>query len=219
VPLLLDSASADDARRSAALGFVVGITTNPSLMARTGRRPADVIAELCDVHPGMVFYQPVADTLRDREAEVRRFAALRPGRVGLKLPSTPDNFVLAARLSSEGFVVGMTAIFGAAQVYLACQTGVHYVVPYVNRSTRLLGDGAALVREMRTVIEACQAPVEIVAASVKTLAEVIATVTAGAHSLTLPLALIEELGRHELSDQAVNEFAAAAREVPASRPL
>ena len=119
MPLFLDSASVDDARRSAALGFVVGITTNPSLMARTGRRPADVIAELCDVHPGTVFYQPIADALREREAEARRVAALRPGRVGLKLPSTPDNFVLAARLASEGLVLGMTAIFGAAQVYLA----------------------------------------------------------------------------------------------------
>jgi transaldolase len=195
------------------------MTTNPSLMARTGRRPADVIAELCDVHPGMVFYQPVADALREREAEARRVAALRPGRVGLKLPSTPDNFVLAARLTSEGFVLGMTAIFSAAQIYLACQTGVRYVLPYVNRSTRLLGDGPALVREMRSVIEACQAPVEILAASVKTPAEAVATIIAGAHSMTLPLALIEELGQHELSDQAVTEFAAAAREVPASRPL
>lgn len=154
-----------------------------------------------------------------RSAEARRVAALRPGRVGLKLPSTPDNFVLAARLASEGLVLGMTAIFGAAQVYLACQTGVRYVLPYVNRSTRLLGDGSALVRGMRSVIEACQAPVEILAASVKTPAEAIATATAGAHSLTLPLALIEELGRRELSDQAITEFAAVAREVPASLPL
>ncbi len=216
--LYLDSAFVEDARRSAALGYVAGITTNPSLMARTGRPPVEVLAELCDVHPGLVFYQPVGRSLEAREAEVRRLAAIRPVRIGLKLPSTPDDFVLAARLAGEGFVVAMTAIFGAAQAYLACQAGASFVVPYVNRSTRLLGDGPALVRELRAVIDACGAGTEILAASVKSPAEAVATVLAGAHSLTLPLAVIEALGSHELSDTAVAEFAAAVQGTPAATP-
>ena len=208
--LYLDSASIDDARRAANLGFVVGITTNPSLIAATHRSAALVIADLCDTHPGTVFYQPTGATVDERAAEVRGIVALRPGRIALKLPSTPPNFELAARLSADGLTVGMTAIFSAAQAYLACQAGARYILPYVNRSTRLLGDGPALVRSMRAVIDACRAPVEIVAASIKSPDEAVATVLAGAHSLTLPLAVIESLGSHELSEQAIAEFAAAA---------
>jgi transaldolase len=216
--LFLDSASADDARKAAMLGFVAGITTNPTLVAGTGRAPADVIAELCDVHPGLVFYQPVASTVGEAEAEVRRISGLRPGRVGIKLPSTTAYFALGHRLAQEGFVVGMTAIFSPAQAYLACQIGARYVLPYVNRSTRLLGDGPGLVRAMRAVLEACGGGVEILAASIKTRDEAVETLLAGAHSLTIPLALIEALGQHEHSDRAIADFAASVRGTPAATP-
>jgi transaldolase len=214
----LDSAAVDDARQSAALGYVAGITTNPALMAATGRAPADVIAELCDVHPGTVFYQPVAEDVGQREAEVRRMAGLRQGRVGIKLPCEPDNFQLAASLVAEGFEVGMTAIFSPAQAFAACEAGAAFVVPYVNRSSRLLGDGPGLVRSMRTVIDACGSPTRILAASIKSPTEAVEAIVAGAHAITIPLALIQELGRHELSEQAVADFAQAARGTPAGMP-
>jgi transaldolase len=212
--LILDSAFVEDARRSAALGFVSGITTNPTLMAKTGRRAADVIAELCDVHPGTIFYQPTSDTLAEREAEARRIVALRPHRIGLKIPSTPENFGLAARLAAEGYTVGMTAIFSAAQVYLACEAGARYVFPYVNRSTRLLGDGPGLVREMRAVIDGLDSGLEIVCASIKSPDEAVAAILAGSHSLTIPIDLIEQMGRTELSDQTIADFAKSARDIP-----
>jgi transaldolase len=212
--LYLDSAFAEDARRSAALGYVSGITTNPTLMSKTGRRAADVIAELCDVHPGTVFYQPTSETVREREAEVRTIAKVRPNRIGLKLPSTPENFTLAARLADEGFAVAMTAIFSPAQAYLAAMAGARYVLPYVNRSTRLLGDGPALVRSMRAVIDACGGRVEIISASIKSPAEAVEALLAGSHSLTIPVELIERMGRHELSDQAIADFAVSARSIP-----
>jgi transaldolase len=206
--LYLDSASVEDARRAMELGFVRGITTNPALMAKTGRHPQDVIGELCEICSGTVFYQLTAPTVAEREAEARRFAALRPN-VGLKIPCTLENLALAARLADEDFTVGLTAIFSAAQVYLACEAGARYVLPYVNRSTRLLGDGLALVREMRAVIDACPSPTEILAASVKSPEEAVATVRAGAHHLTLPLAVIEAMGVHPLSEQTIAEFAQA----------
>ncbi len=206
--LYLDSASVEDARRAMKLGFVRGITTNPALMAKTGRHPQDVIGELCEICSGTVFYQLTAPTVAEREAEARRFAALRPN-VGLKIPCTLENLALAARLADEDFTVGLTAIFSAAQVYLACEAGARYVLPYVNRSTRLLGDGLALVREMRAVSDACSSPTEILAASVKSPEEAVATVRAGAHHLTLPLAVIEAMGVHPLSEQTIAEFAQA----------
>jgi transaldolase len=100
VALYLDSASVDDARQSVALGYVTGITTNPALMAATGRAPTDMVAELCDVHPGTVFCQPIAGDAGRREAEVRPMAGLRRGRVGIKLPCEPDK--LRARSAPGG---------------------------------------------------------------------------------------------------------------------
>lgn len=205
--LYLDSALVDDARSAAALGFVRGATTNPLLVAAAGRPAEDVIADLCDILPGIVFHQLTAAAPAEREREARTFAALRPGRVGLKIPCTPDNLVLAHRLADDGLVVGITAIFGTAQAYLACEAGARYVLPYVNRSTRLQGDGPGLVAEIREVIDATGCTAEIIAASVKSPAEAVSTVLAGAHHLALPLAVITALGSHPLSEQAIEEFA------------
>lgn len=208
--LLLDSAQVDAARRAAALGFVRGATTNPTLMAETGRRAEDVIPELADLLEGTIFYQLVGETAEARAAEARRFAALRPGRVGIKVPCTTENLALAARLSSDGLTLAMTAIFSPAQALLAVEAGAAYLIPYVNRTTRLYGDGPGLVARMRAVIDALGAPTRILAASVKSPDEAVAALAAGAHGLTLPLPLIEAMGEHPGSTAAIEEFRAAA---------
>jgi transaldolase len=180
-------------------------------MARTKRPPEDVITELCDLSKGIVFYQLTEETLTGRKKEAERMAAIRARRVGLKIPCTYENLALAAKLVRSGYIVGITAIFSTVQVYLACQAGAQYILPYVNRSTRLLGDGIALVREMRAVIDATECSTQIIAASIKTPEEAISTLLAGAHHLTLPLKLIESMGDHPLSEQAIEEFKLAAR--------
>jgi transaldolase len=205
--LYLDSALADEARRVFSSGLVNGITTNPSLMAQVGRPASEVIAELCDLSPGIVFHQLTAQNLDARKSEAIQMAEIRPGRVGLKIPCTYENLSLAAELTGSGYIVGITAIFSLSQVYLACQAGAQYILPYVNRSTRLLGDGIGLVQQMRAVIDAESSKTQIIAASIKTVEEAISTIIAGAHHLTLPIGLIESMGDHPLSDRAIEEFA------------
>jgi transaldolase len=165
-----------------------------------------VIAGLCDMDFAHVFYQLTAPTLAEREAEARKMLAIHTA-VGLKIPCTIDNLGLAAKFVAEGVTVGLTTIFSAAQVYLASEAGANYVVPYVNRSTRLLGDGPGLVHVMREVIEMTGAQTEIIAASVKSPDEAVQALQAGAHHLTLPLELIEAMGEHPLSWAAIEEFA------------
>lgn len=208
--LFLDSASAADARQAMALGFVSGITTNPNLMAKAAGKPADIIAELADICPGPVFYQLTAPTVIEREAEARRVLALRPN-IALKIAMTTENLALAAKFVKEGVKVGMTASYSAAQTYLTCEANVTYSIAYVNRSTRLQGDGLALVSEMRAVVEACDTTTTILVASLKSTAEVVQAVIAGAHHVTIPLPLLLEMGNHALSDQAIEEFARAGR--------
>jgi transaldolase len=192
------------------LGFVAGITTNPTLMAQVDRKPADIIAELADICTGPVFYQLTAATVIEREAEARRILALRSN-VALKIPMTTENLVLAAKFIEEGAKVGMTATYSAAQTYLTCEAGITYSIAYVNRSTRLQGDGLALVSDMRAVIDACETPTEILVASLKTTSDVARAVIAGAHHVTIPLSLLIEMGNHPLSDQTVEEFGRAVR--------
>lgn len=209
--LYLDSASVKDARQAAGLGFVGGITTNPKLIARAGRDAEKIIPELCDVlSEGLVFYQLVAPTVEEREAEARRFAALRPGRVGLKIPCSTENLALLHHLAGDGITCAVTAIFGAHQAYAACLAGAAYVIPYVNRSTRLQGDGLALVAEMAAIAQATGGRTQVLAASFRSLDEVVGAVLAGAHHVSVPLELLLALGDHPLSEQTIAEFEAVS---------
>lgn len=206
--LFLDSAHVEDARRAAWLGLVQGVTTNPMLMAQTGRAAEDVLGELADIVPGTIFYQLSGPTVEEREAEARRVELVRPRRIGLKVPCTTENLGLVARLSADGLTCGMTTIFSSSQALLAAEAGARYIFPYVNRTTRLFGDGFALVHEMRQVVDAMGSPAKIVAASVKSADEAVATILAGAHGLTLPLAVLESLGEHPGSSLSIEEFRA-----------
>ncbi len=207
--IFLDSASWEDAECAFATHLVSGITTNPALVAATGRPDAEVIADLCDASTGLVFYQVSGSDLAARAEDGESMQLIRLGRVGLKIPCTLENLTLAARLVKEGATVGITAIFSAAQARLAAEIGAHYILPYVNRSTRLLGDGPALVRDMRAVIDGLGARTEIIAASIKSPSEAVDTLLAGAHHLTLPWPLIQSMAHHDLSERAIADFDAA----------
>lgn len=206
--LFLDSALPADAKAAMALGYVKGITTNPTLLAKAKGKPEDVIAELADICEGPVFYQLNAISVAEREAEARRMLALRPN-IALKIAMSGENLALAAKFAKEGVKVGMTASYSAAQTYLTCEAGVAYTIAYVNRSTRLQGDGLALVGQMRAVVDASDAPTTVLVASLKSPAEVVQAVVAGAHHVTIPLHLLLEMGDHPLSEKAIAEFARA----------
>jgi transaldolase len=210
VSILIDSANIDDVRKAVALGWVSGVTTNPSILAKVKGRPEEIIDSICRISPGPVFYQVTADTLAEREQEGRKFHDICRDKVVLKIPATTENMTLVARLSEE-IPCAVTAVYAASQAIVACEAGARYVIPYVNRATRLLGDGLTLVTELAKVAAGSGLPTEIVAASIKSAAEAAATVAAGAHHLTMPLDVILMLGDHPLSDQAVAEFDAAWR--------
>ncbi len=206
--LYLDSADADDARAAQAFGFIDGVTTNPTLIARTRRAPLDVLADLVELVEGNIFYQLTAPSVAERLDEAWEAYSIRPDRVILKVPTTAENLSLVAELSHD-IECAMTAIFSPAQAYMAAQAGARFVIPYVNRSTRLLGDGPSLVRAMRDVLDQT-CGVEILAASVKSPDEAVAALCAGAHHLAMPLDVIRAMGEHELSRQAITDFAAAS---------
>jgi transaldolase len=204
--LFLDSADPEEAREAMSLGFVEGITTNPALIAKIGRPPEEVIAQLCDLCPGPVFYQLTAPTLSEREVEAERMLDLRPRQIGLKIPASLENMALVSRFVGEA-PVAVTALFSVAQGYLAILAGADYVLPYVNRVTRLYGDGFAFVRKLAGLIEAVGEETDILAASIKSGTEAVETILAGADHVSVPMSVIREMGYHPLSVQAIADFA------------
>jgi transaldolase len=206
--LFLDSADVKEAERAMQMGFVAGVTTNPTLVARIGRPAYGVISELCSLCRGPVFHQLTASGLLEMHREADRFHAIAPGRVVMKIPCNLVGLQLTSQLS-DAIPCALTAVFSAAQTYLACEASARYVIPYVNRTTRLCGDGLALVRQMVDIVERADSSTEIMAASLKTPVEVVEAILSGAHHVTIPLQLIEEMAEHKLSALAIEEFAPA----------
>ncbi|HDQ99162.1 MAG TPA: transaldolase, partial [candidate division WOR-3 bacterium] len=165
----------------------------------------EVIPELCRISRGPVFYQLTATDHEARKAEARKMHALGPERVVLKIPATSANMRLVAELS-PGIPCAVTAIYAAHQGWVACEAGAGYLIPYLNRATRLQGDGLALVSALADIAEEAGTAAEVLVASIKTPTEAAQAVLAGARHLTMPLDIILALGDHPLSDAAIAEF-------------
>ena len=204
--IYLDSADLDDARRAAELGFIEGITTNPALIAKIGRPGLEILGNLLEITDGPIFYQVTAETVAGRGDQAREASGMAPDRVLIKIPATTENLSLSTRLVNEGVRCAITAVSSPAQAYLAAQVGADYAIPYINRLTRQLGDGIAILRDVAAIVEGSQT--KVLAASMKSPDEVAAAILAGADDVTLPLGLILAMGEHELSQQAIEDFAA-----------
>ncbi|MEP7200595.1 MAG: transaldolase family protein, partial [Chloroflexota bacterium] len=160
--IYLDSANLDDVRAAMSLGFVAGVTTNPTIIAREKRLASELIPELLQACEGTVFHQLRHGPLDAMRAEAEAYEPY-GHRLALKIPCTLTGLQLAREFSWR-MTVAVTAIFSSAQVLLASEAGARYVIPYVNRSTRLLGDGVALVSQMAAVCRAAGGRTEIMAA-------------------------------------------------------
>lgn len=207
--IYLDSAQVEDVRQALGLGFITGVTTNPGLIAQTGRPGLDVLKDILSLTDGLVFYQVTADRQSERGDQAREASALDVRRVMVKIPATTENFTLAAQLHSEGIQCAITAVSSPAQAYLSTQVGAAYTIPYVNRLTRELGDGIAILRDCAALTRGTTT--KVMAASLKTADEVVAAALAGAVDVTIPLDLILALGNHPLSQKAIDDFASAMR--------
>jgi transaldolase len=204
--LYVDTADMDDVRRAMALGFITGVTTNPALIAKVGRPGLDVLMDVLALTTGPVFYQVTAETVEGRAAQAREVSQMAPQRVFVKIPATTENLALAARLAREGILCAITAVSSPSQAYLSALAGAAYTIPYVNRLTRELGDGIAILRDCVAITR--NTGTKVFAASLKTVDEVVAAVLAGAENITIPLDLILALGDHPLSQKAIEDFAA-----------
>ena len=201
--IYLDSAKLDEACQAKEFGWVYGVTTNPSLMARV-RMPAEVtLKALAQLNFRQVFYQLVSQDLDAMLVEACGAAGLVKHGLVLKIPPTESGFRFVAQ-HGDTFPCCLTAIFDTAQALVAREAGARYIAVYVNRATKQLGDGLALVEDLANVLTGSRT--EILAASLKSAKEVVGAFRAGAQHITLPYDLLSNLSNHPLSTETVEQF-------------
>jgi transaldolase len=203
--IYLDSAKLDEARQAQDLGWVFGVTTNPTLMAKAGTAPEDILKGLAGLGFHQVYYQLLSQDLDDMLAEAHKAAEIVKRGLILKIAPTENGFRFAAR-HGDLFPCCITAIFDPAQALVAREAGARYIAVYVSRATKQLGDGLVLVRELARVLTGSQT--EILAASLKSTKEAVAALLAGAQHITVPLDLLTSLSNHPLSVQTMDQFPA-----------
>lgn len=201
--IYLDSALISEAEVAVNMGWVEGITTNPTLLAKNDLSPEETLEKLSAISPGELYYQLTASDFDRMLAEAERAAEIIGDRIVLKVPATAVGFQIVAYLAGD-IPCAVTAIYSAAQAAVAREAGATYAIAYVNRATKFLGDGLALVREMAAVLPGSDTT--ILAASLKSPQEAVAALQAGAQHLTLPLNILQAMTTHELSEQTVEEF-------------
>jgi len=201
--LYLDSAIISEAKIVKDWGWVKGITTNPTLLAKSELSPEETLKQLKQLISGEIYYQLMASDFQGMVREGKKAFELLGEQTVLKIPATSVGFQTVAYLSPE-ISCSVTAIYSATQAAVAMEAGAKYAIAYVNRATRLLGDGIELVKQMNNILAG--SPTKILAASIKSPQEAAATLQAGAYHLTLPLEILTAMTTHELSEQTVIEF-------------
>jgi transaldolase len=201
--IYLDSAKPDEAKQAKNLGWVFGVTTNPTLMAKAGITPEDVLKGLAVLEFRQVYYQLVSQDLESMLTEAHEAAKIIKHGLILKIAPTENGFGFVAKHGTE-FPCCVTAIFDTAQALVAREAGARYIAVYVNRATKQLGHGLALVAELAKVLAGSQT--EILAASLKSTKEAVDSLLAGAQHITLPFELLASLSNHPLSVQTVEQF-------------
>jgi len=204
----VDTADVAEIRELAPSGLLDGVTTNPSLIMKSGRPMAEVIAEICDVVDGPVSAEVTATEAEAMIAEGRKLAAIADN-VAVKVPLTWDGLIACRTLSDEGRMVNVTLCFNANQALMAGRAGATFISPFIGRLDDIGIDGMELIEEIRIIYDNYEnIETEILAASIRTSNHVKLSAMAGADVATVPPALLKSLVKHPLTDKGLAAFLA-----------
>ena len=204
----VDTADTDEIRDLAETGLVDGVTTNPSLIAKSGRDFREVVAEICGLVDGPVSAEVTA-TQADAMIEEGRNLALIADNVAIKVPMTWDGLKACRALSQGGTQVNVTLCFSANQALLAAKAGATFISPFIGRLDDIGEDGMEVIREIRTIYDNYDAlSTQILAASIRSDDHVKQAALAGADVATVPPQVLRGLSEHPLTDKGLAAFLA-----------
>lgn len=201
----VDTADVEAIRELNDLGFVDGVTTNPSLIKKSGRDILEVTKEICDIVGGPVSAEVVALDYDNMVAEGRKLAKI-ASNVVIKLPLTLGGLKACKTLSGEGHKINVTLCFSANQALLAAKAGATYISPFIGRLDDINIDGLELIEDIRTIYDNYGFETEILAASIRTANHMSECAKIGADVATAPPAVIKAMANHVLTDKGLAQF-------------
>ncbi len=207
----VDTADINEIRSLAETGLLDGVTTNPSLVAKTGRPFRETVAEICAVVEGPVSAEVTATDADGMVTEGRSLAEIADN-VTVKVPLTMDGLKACKALTQAGTMVNVTLCFSANQALLAAKAGATFVSPFIGRLDDIGLDGVELISEIRAIYDNFGFETEVLAASIRTVNHVKDCALAGADVATIPPAIIRQLVSHPLTDKGLAAFLAAVAE-------
>ncbi len=209
--LFIDSADITEIREAVAMGILDGCTTNPSLLAKAGRKIETAIPEICDIVNGPVSAEVVATEYSAILQEGRALAKLHTN-VVVKVPLLADGLKAVRTLKAEGIRTNVTLCFSATQALLAAKAGAAYISPFIGRLDDTTAEGIELVKQIVTIYANYRFETEVLVASVRSPLQVVQAAMLGAHCATIPISVLRQLIKHPLTDAGLQRFLADAKQ-------
>lgn len=209
----IDTADVNEIREANALGVLDGVTTNPSLVAKSGRKFIEVIKEITEIVDGPISAEAVSLDHEGMIREAEELAAIHPNIV-VKIPMTPEGLKAVKAVSAKGIKTNVTLIFSPLQALLAAKAGATYVSPFVGRLDDISQDGMGIIEEIRTIFDNYGYEAEIIVASIRNPIHVLNAALIGADIATIPFPVISQLSKHPLTDIGIDKFLKDWEKVP-----
>ena len=209
----IDTANIEEIKKANAIGIIDGVTTNPSLMAKEGKDPVQVLRTICGVVDGPVSAEVVGLTAEVMIKEAKALARIHKNIV-VKIPMIEEGLKAVKKLSGVGIKTNVTLVFSPVQALLAAKAGASYVSPFVGRLDDISHDGMELVGQIVDIYENYLFETEVIVASVRNPLHVVDAARIGADIATIPYAVISQLIRHPLTDIGLNKFLKDWEKVP-----
>ncbi len=209
----IDSADVGEIKKALALGLCDGVTTNPSLVAKTGRPFGDVLREIVALVPGPISAEVTATDAEGMLREARVLAKFGP-QIVIKIPLIVEGLKAVKVLASEGVKTNVTLCFSPVQALLAAKAGATYVSPFIGRLDDISQDGMQLIADIVQIYRNYRFDTKVLVASVRHPVHVLASAKLGADVATIPFSVIDQLAKHPLTDAGLKKFLADWEKVP-----
>jgi transaldolase len=209
----IDTADISEIKEAASLGILDGVTTNPSLVAMTGRDYKSVIKDILEVCSGPVSAEVLSVDYEGMMKEAREWASL-ASNVVVKIPLTEDGIKAVVTCTSEGIKTNVTLCFSASQALVAAKAGATYISPFVGRLDDIGHEGMTLIKEIRDIYSNFNMATEILVASIRSPMHLLDSAKIGADVATIPLKVFNQLIKHPLTDIGLAKFIEDTKKIP-----
>jgi transaldolase len=209
----IDTADINEIKKAVDYGLIDGVTTNPSLVSKTGKDLVTVLKEICAIVDGPISAEVVSRDSAGMVAEAQQLAKIHPNIV-IKIPMCPEGLKATRILAREGIRVNMTLIFSPLQALIAAKAGAAYVSPFIGRLDDISQIGMNLIEQIVAIFDNYSFDCEIIVASIRNPIHVLEAALLGADIATIPFAVLEQLTKHPLTDIGIERFLADWKKVP-----